>query len=107
MAIDAEHRSSLRELRRESDRLRFDLAVGDLDLDAVEAAHEPEPHVPTMGELRDQAKALGVPVPPVRRGSAEWFRDDMVRILSADPEPVATKSVDRPPVQIASSRRRR
>ena len=101
-AIDTERRSSLRELRRESDRLRFELAVGDLDLDAIEAAREPEPHIPTMGELRQQAKALGVPVPPVRRGSAEWFRDDMVRILTADPEPVATKSVDRPPVQIAS-----
>jgi hypothetical protein len=71
------------ELRREYDRLRFDLAIGDLDLDAIEAAREPEPHVPTMGELRDQAKTLGLPVPPVRKGSAEWFRDDMLRLLNS------------------------
>jgi hypothetical protein len=63
--------------------LRFELAVGDLDLDAIEAAHEPEPAVPTMGQLRQQAKTLGVPVPPVRRGSAEWFRDDMLRLLNS------------------------
>lgn len=82
-AIATECRSSLRELRREWDRLRFDLARGDLDLDAIEAAREPEPTIPTMGELRDQAKALGVPVPPVRKGSAEWFRDDMLRVLNS------------------------
>jgi hypothetical protein len=80
-AIATERRSSLRDMRREWDRLRLDLAVGDLDLDAIEAAREPEPHVPTMGELRQQAKALGIPTPPVRRGSAEWFRDDMLRLL--------------------------
>ena len=71
------------ELRRESDRLSLELALGDLDLDAIEATREPEPHVPTMGDLRDQAKALGIPVPPVRKGSAEWFRDDMLRLLNS------------------------
>jgi hypothetical protein len=82
-AIDHERREGLRELRRGSDRLRFELAVGDLDLDAIEAAREPEPAVPTMGQLRQQAKTLGIPVPPVRRGSAEWFRDDMLRLLNS------------------------
>jgi hypothetical protein len=82
-AIDRERRGGLRELRREWDRLRFELAVGDLDLDAIEAAREPEPVVPTMADLREQSKALGIPVPPVRRGSAEWFRDDMLRLLNS------------------------
>jgi hypothetical protein len=82
-AIDAERRSGLRELRRQSDRLSFDLLVGDLDLDAIEAAREPEPHVPTMGDLRQQAKTLGVHVPPPRTGSADWFRADMLRLLNS------------------------
>jgi hypothetical protein len=56
--------------------------VGDLDLDAIEAAREPEPAVPTMGELRDQARELGLPVPPPRQGTAEWFRDDMLNLLT-------------------------
>jgi hypothetical protein len=71
------------ELRREWDRLRFELAIGDLDMDAIEAAREPEPVVPTMGDLRQQAKSLGIPVPAVRKGSAEWFRDDMLRLLNS------------------------
>jgi hypothetical protein len=82
-AIDHERREGLRELRREWDRLRFELAVGDLDLDAIEAAREPKPPVPTMGELRQQAKALGIPAPPPRKGSADWFRDDMLRLLNS------------------------
>lgn len=81
-AINTERRSSLRDMRRDFDRLRLDLAIGDLDLDGIEAP-EPEPHVPTMGELRQQAKALGIPTPPVRKGSAEWFRDDMLRLLNS------------------------
>ena len=60
-AIDTERREGLRDLRREWDRLRFELAMGDLDMDAIKAAREPEPLVPSMGELRDQAKALGIP----------------------------------------------
>jgi hypothetical protein len=82
-AIDRERQSGLRELRRDCDRLRLELAVGDLDLDAIEAAREPEPHVPTMGELRQQAKTLGIPAPPPRKGSADWFRDDMLRLLNS------------------------
>ena len=78
-AIRRESALGVRQLRREWDRLRFELAVGDLDLDAIEAAREPEPAVPTMGELRQQAKALGVRVPPPRKGTAEWFRDDTLR----------------------------
>jgi hypothetical protein len=94
----------VRELRRQSDRLSFDLLVGDLDLDAIEAAREPEPPgVPTMGELRQQAKALGIPAPPPRKGSTEWFRDDMLRLLSATDEKAATASRNTTaPVQIAS-----
>jgi hypothetical protein len=83
-AIRDERAKSVRELRREWDRLRFELAVGDLDLDAIEAAREPAPAVPTMDERRRQAKALGVPVPPPREGTAEWFRDDVLRLLTGD-----------------------
>jgi len=102
-AIDRERREGLRELRRDSDRLRFELAVGDLDLDAIEAAREPEPHVPTMGELREQAKTLGIPAPPARPGPADWFRDDMLRLLSATDQKAATASrKTTAPVQIAS-----
>jgi hypothetical protein len=68
--------------RREWDRLRFELAVGDLDLEAIKADAEPEPPAPTMGELRDRAKALGIPVPPPHKGSAEWFRDDFMNLLN-------------------------
>ena len=81
--------ADLRELRRESDRVLFEVAIGGLDLDAIEAAREPEPAVPTMAELREQAKALGIHVPPPREGSAEWFRDDMLRLLDAGTGPSA------------------
>jgi hypothetical protein len=37
-AIDRERSAGLRELRRDSDRLRVELAVGDLDLDATKRA---------------------------------------------------------------------
>jgi hypothetical protein len=49
-------------------------------------AADPEPArpaVPTEAELRRQAKALGIRTPPPREGSAEWFRDDMLRLLDA------------------------
>jgi hypothetical protein len=81
-AIDTERRSSDRQQRRDWDRLRFELAVGDLDLEAIEAAREPEPTVPSMGDLRDQAKSLGIPVPPPRPGTADWFRNDMLNLLN-------------------------
>jgi len=71
------------EQRREWDRLRVELAVGNLDLDAIKAAREPERVVPTMDQLRDQARELGLPVPPPRPGTAEWFRDDMLRLLNS------------------------
>ena len=80
-AIDTERRSSLRQLRHGWDRLRLDFAMGDLDLDAIREAREPVPHVPTMREQREQAKALGLPVPAARKGTAEWFRDDMLNLL--------------------------
>jgi hypothetical protein len=83
-AVAQEHRTATRHLRREYDRLRFELAVGDIDLDAIREASEPEPgpHVPTMGELRDQAKALGVYAPPPRKGSVDWWREDMIGLLN-------------------------
>jgi hypothetical protein len=79
-AIDQERRSGLRELRREWDRLRFELAIGDLDLDAIKAAREPEPSGPTDAELRDQARALGLTVP---RSLRERFRTDMLNLLTS------------------------
>ena len=48
------------------DRLRLELLTDDLDLEAIEAARD-DPAVPTDAELREQAKALGLPVPPPRR----------------------------------------
>jgi hypothetical protein len=62
-AIATERSVGLREQRREWDRVRLELAIGDLDMDAIEAAREPEPTVPSEGELRDRAKALGLPAP--------------------------------------------
>jgi hypothetical protein len=47
-----------------------------------------------------QARELGIPVPRAREGMAERFRDDMLELLSATPEPLATKSFPLP-VQIA------
>jgi uncharacterized protein len=52
--------------RRQWDRLRLELLTDDLDLEAIEAARD-HPAVPTDAELREQAKALGLPVPPPRR----------------------------------------
>jgi HK97 family phage prohead protease len=56
---------SAAELRREWDRLRLELLTDDLDPEAIEAAHDDSP-LPTDAELREQAKALGLPVPPPR-----------------------------------------
>jgi HK97 family phage prohead protease len=52
--------------RRQWDRLRLELLTDDLDLEAIEAARD-DPAVPTDAELRERAKALGLPVPPPRR----------------------------------------
>jgi len=57
---------SPQELRREWDRLRFDLAGGDLDLDAIKAAREPETKAPTETELRRQAAEYGIDIPLTR-----------------------------------------
>jgi hypothetical protein len=54
-----------------------------------------------MDELRRQAKTLGILATPPRRGSAEWFRYEMFELLSAEPEPVASKGVELP-VQVAT-----
>jgi uncharacterized protein len=52
--------------RRQWDRLRLELLTDDLDLEAIEAARD-DTAAPTDAELREQAKALGLPVPPPRR----------------------------------------
>jgi hypothetical protein len=52
--------------RRQWDRLRLELLTDDLDLEAIDAARD-DPAVPTDAELREQAKALGLPVRPPRR----------------------------------------
>ena len=84
----------------ELDRMLFQLVIGQLR--GKDTAPAPEPAVPTDAELRDQARELGRPVPRAPEGTAERFRDDMLELLSATPEPVATKSLPLP-VQIASS----
>ena len=55
-------------------------ADGDLDLEAITAARD-DPAGPTDAELREQAKALGLPVPPPRKGTRERLRDDMFDLL--------------------------
>jgi hypothetical protein len=52
--------------RRRWDRLRLELLTDDLDREAIEAARQ-DPAAPTDAKLREQAKALGLPVPPPRR----------------------------------------
>ncbi len=66
--------------RQRWDRLRLELLTDDLDLEAIEAARE-DPASPTDAELREQAKALGLPAPPPRKGTRERFRDDMFDLL--------------------------
>jgi hypothetical protein len=66
--------------RRRWDRLRLELLTDDLDLEAIEAARD-DPAVPTDAELRERAKALGLPVPLPRKGTRERFRDDMFDLL--------------------------
>jgi hypothetical protein len=62
-AIDLERSVGLRDQRRKWDRLRLELAVGDLDLDAIKAARDPGPAIPTDAELRERGRALGLSVP--------------------------------------------
>jgi hypothetical protein len=56
------------------------LLTDDLDLEAIEAARD-DPAAPTDAKLREQAKELGLPVPPPRKGTRERFRDDMFDLL--------------------------
>jgi hypothetical protein len=58
--------STAAQQRRQWDRLRLELLTDGLDLEAIEAARE-DPAVSTDAELREQAKALGLPVAPPRR----------------------------------------
>jgi uncharacterized protein len=62
----AESVATAAQQRRRWDRLRLELLTDDLDLEAIEAARD-HPAAPTDAELREQAKALGLPVPPPRR----------------------------------------
>jgi hypothetical protein len=82
----------------ELDHMLYELVRDKLTYDD----HEPEPErtVPTETELRAQARELGIAVLRAREGTAERFRDDMLKLL-ATVEPVATKSLPLP-VQIAS-----
>jgi hypothetical protein len=62
----AESEPSPAQQRRQWDRLRLELLTDDLDLEAIEAARD-DPAAQTDAELREQAKALGLAVPPPRR----------------------------------------
>jgi hypothetical protein len=62
--IREEDAASLRELRRESDRVRIEIALAGIDR---AARAEPEPEVkaaPTVAELRRQAAECGIRLPP-------------------------------------------
>lgn len=65
----------------ELDTMLFEMVKKWCGVDATAPA--PEPAVPTETELRDQARELGLPVPAPREGTAEWFRDDMLRLLTS------------------------
>jgi hypothetical protein len=43
----------------------------------------PGPTIPTDAELRQQARELGITVPPPQQGTAEWFRDDTLHLLES------------------------
>jgi HK97 family phage prohead protease len=60
------------ELRRESDRIRFELAIAGIDREAIKATLDRQPTAPTIDELREQAAALGIPGP--LRSKAERIR---------------------------------
>lgn len=65
----------------ELDQMLFDLVIDKLGGHA--AAPAPEPTIPSEAELRDRARELGLPVPPPRQGSRDWFRDDMLNLLNS------------------------
>ena len=68
-----------RSLRRRSAELELEAALG---WEPIPAFVEPEAKSgPTDAELREQAKALGLPVPLPRKGTRERFRDDMFDLL--------------------------
>jgi HK97 family phage prohead protease len=68
-----------RSLRRRCDEVALEAALG---WEAIPAFVEPEAKSgPTDAELREQAKALGLPVPLPRKGTRERFRDDMFDLL--------------------------
>jgi hypothetical protein len=81
----------------ELDHMLYELVRDKLTPDELEP--EPERTVPTEAELRAQARELGIPVPRAAEGTAERFRDDMLELLTATPEPGATKRLPLP-VQI-------
>ena len=62
----AESVATAAQQRRQWDRLRLELLTDDLDPEAIEAARD-DPALPTDTQLREQAKGLGLPVPPPRR----------------------------------------
>jgi hypothetical protein len=83
----------------ELDHMLYELVRDKLTPDDSEP--DPERTVPSEAELRARARELGIPVPRAPEGTAERFRDDMLELLTATPEPGATKSLPLP-VQIAS-----
>jgi HK97 family phage prohead protease len=68
-----------RSLRRRCDEVALEAALG---WEPIPPFVEPEAKSgPTDAELREQAKALGLPAPPPRKGTRERFRDDMFDLL--------------------------
>jgi hypothetical protein len=64
-----------RNLRRRCDEVALEAALG---WQPVSTFVEPEAESgPTDAELREQAKALGLPVPPPREGTAARFRSGL------------------------------
>ena len=66
-------------LRRRCDEIALEAALG---WQPVPTFVKPKAELgPTDADLREQAKALGLPVPPSRKGTRERFRDDMFDLL--------------------------
>jgi hypothetical protein len=86
-ALDGQRRVPTQD---ELDHMLYELVRDKL----AEPEPEPDPNpgtVPSDVELRRKARELGLPVPRAPEGTAERFRDDMLELLSATPEPAATK----------------